>query len=401
MSKLEASLLGASGSAPDSEMSLQKSLSFDLPEEITDAYRELATFSQDSSIQTNKRSETASTSSLLNKLALLRIMTTSLYEEAITELLVDMPSAHDSLVAIATHDNGLNVELAEVESSFYSYSLSDARLLSRHTDSNIIESFYAVEGSNAQRFPYASALTPGYVALLQDSAHAALIIDLGEVARWHYIPSSVNQGKEQQQAYTHNVVPCGKLLNLMTRHATKGETPFDTGGKLSVQGKRSTELLDLWLSRCADYQQKNNLSSTFFPLQEQFYNDALLNSRLKISSLDALCTSAHWIAERICQDITQCLGAIDDSCEVILMGGCKNNGLLLSLLSSLLPVSSFHKLSDHGLIEDSIDSVAVAVLGVFACLALPLPTQSSCDSVGRLTLGSTQSYQRLMQFLRN
>ena len=427
--KLEAALIACGGPRPGELLTLQKSVSFDLPNELVDFYEEtleLVRLEQDDDYQkrcssdegaelwqflpkqpspTKVRKKTGGTSSLA-RLSLLRTMTTSVQKEAIIELLDDSNLSRDKIVAVAVNDPGIWLVVNGTQPEEYSYSMSDGGLLAAQTGMNIISSFFTNDLSSlgSER----SFLMIPYWILLSEHDNARLLIDLGETARWTYIPSNKTR-QSWNDSFYQEVIPCGSLLNLFTLQATKGESLIDIGGRLSVQGQRPNELLEFWDQIQRQARDNQKLPPRYYAspqtdvLNELFYFDSIKTAPQKFSSLDALCGSTYWITEQIKKSVDRNVSLFKEPYDIVLTGGAKQNGLLFSRLSDLFGTNAFHNLSELGFLEDSFDAVAVAILAALWATGIPASLPQSNNSKnsycwGKASPGTPEAWIRLLQF---
>ena len=429
--KLEAAIIACGDPHPGAPLTLQKSVSFDLPNELVDMYEEtlaVVRLEQDDEyqkryssnesaefgqffakqpLQAKNRKKTGGMSSLA-RLSLLQSMMVSVQKEAISELLADSSFDFNKIVAVAVNDPGIGLVANGSESSAHCYSISDGGLLAAQTGMNILSSFFTSDRSSLgiER----SFLTVPYWILLSNHDNASLLIDLGETARWTYIPSN-KKLKSWNDSLYQEVVPCGSLLNLFTLQATKGESLIDVGGRLSVQGQRPNELLEYWDQIQSQTRGSRKLSPRYYAsphgdvLNELFYFDSLKSAPKKISSLDALCGSVYWITEQIKKSVDLNALLFKEPYDILLTGGAKQNGLLFSRLTDLFGTNAFHNLSEFGFLEDSFDAVAVAALAALWATGNPasLPQSSGSDSNnnycwGKASPGTPEAWSRFVQF---
>ncbi len=427
--KLEAAIIACNGSRPGALLTLQKNVSFDLPNELVDFYEEtleVVRLEQDDEFQkhysssdyagfgqffpkqpsSSKVRKKSGGMSSLSRLSLLRTMTTSVQKEAIFELLADSSVASDRIVAVAANDPGIWIVANEVESSEYRYSMSDGGLLASQTGMNVFSSFFTSDCSSLGR--ERSLLCFPYWILLSDHDKARLLIDLGETARWTYIPSS-RALNSWNDTFSREVIPCGSLLNLFTLQATKGESLIDVGGRLSVQGQRPNELLEFWEQFQRQTDGNRKLPPRYYAfsragvLNELFYFDSLKSASQKFSSLDALCGSVYWIAEQIKKSVDLNAQLLKEPYDIVLTGGAKQNGLLFSRLSDLFGSDAFHNLSELGFLEDSFDAVAVAILAALCSIGTSTTPSQNGNSKnnycwGNVSPGTPEAWIRFIQF---
>ncbi|MBR5244130.1 MAG: anhydro-N-acetylmuramic acid kinase [Thermoguttaceae bacterium] len=407
--KLEAALVGLEGSRPGAGVVLPKSMSFDLPEEIFKAFDELRA---QVDAESEKNADAANVGSAdapsdLTQLFQIRVMLTSLLTEAIEALLAETDVRQDELVAVAINDPGVWTRAAAWDAPPTRYGLADGALLAEKTGLNVVDAFVGKDWSTEGRGLSAFALP--YWILLGGSERDRLLIDLGETARWTYVPSSTNDKKSWTRVAFQEVVPCGSLLNALTEATTKGQSQLDVGGRLSVQGSRNAELLDFW-REARRARGKEALPPRYFSsplsstLDAPFYLEALQKDETRrFNALDALCTAAHYVAESIVESVEANAARFNEPFDVVLTGAAKQNGLLFNRLSALFTPRQFHSLDEFGFLEDSFDAVAVAMLGaLFAAgvpASLPQLTGSTRETLlGRVSPGTPENWKRFWQF---
>lgn len=429
--KLETSLIGFADSRKYSPIFLGKSVAFDLPSEITSVYEELRaglslecfsdpkeTQNIGSEFKTSRTisKKTSSSSgigkgssrvSLLMKLTDLRIMLASVLEEAVTELLNDLRYLVEKkdIVAVVTSAPLLCVHSIQWEGQEAFYSVIDSSSLAQKIGINVIDSLMLRDADFSR---HSTFLLP-FEILLGSSDRNKLVIDLGEQARWYFLPTLKKDRGAWKRLQYNEVAPCGSLLRLLTKQATKGEVECDFGGKLSVQGRCVSELLD-YLRHDVSIGKKNDSADALFlsgadnTVKEKLYVDSLLNFTPKASSLDALCTSVHWISDMVIENVSRYRETLgNEQFDIILMGGAKQNGLLFSKLISGFPSHSIHSVKEYGNFhEDSLDSVAVGVLGALFVMDIPMVWSNkgitNNGRLGRLTVGSLDSMDFLQKF---
>ena len=425
--KLETAIIECNSACSGSSLTLLKSVSFDLPNELAEFYEETLEviraeqdvdfvkrhssgefseleqfFPKLSSSKVGKKNKDVST---LARLSLLRTMTTTIQKEAVSELVADSDVTPNKIIAITVNDPGINLISDSDRSSLRYYSLSDGAALAKHTGTTVISSLLPNEWSPKDQ--ECSVLSFPYWILLSDPVKARLVIDLGETARWTYLPSSKTSTSWKDMLF-HEVVPCGSLLNLFTSEATKGKSFVDVGGRLSVQGQCPNELLEFWGGFQRQTIGNHELPPRYYTpsnasvLNEIFYYNSLKSAPQKFSALDALCGSVYWIAEQIKSSVEYYEPLFKEPFDVILTGGAKQNGLLFSRLSDLFKPGEFRQLTEYGFLEDSFDAVAVAVLGALFSTGtpVPLPNNSSKSDCfwGEISPGTQEAWTRFLTF---
>lgn len=429
--KLEAALIGTENRRPGSAILLKKSLSFDLPTEISEAFADLrremraeeesdfnrrqasgvdfnANFVSSGTKPSSSNLERAVDSSVLTKLATLRSMAATIQEEAINELLADASVRREELVAVALNDPGIWAPTSAWNDCSTNFGLGSGALLAERTGLNVVDSFLVKDSTDCGQGSPIFALP--YWILLGGGERDRLLIDLGATARWAYLPSATADKRSWTRIRFGEISPCGSLLDALTEQATKGEARIDVGGKLSVQGRRLPALLDFWRERVREVSGKDALPPRYFSsptsktLNETFYLEQIQSAaNQKWSSLDALCEAAHWIAESVAATVEDVAAQVSTPFDVVLTGAAKQNCLLVNRLATLLAPRATCSLADCGFAEDSFDAVAVATLGVlFAAgipAALPELTGASRESLlGRASPGTPKNWERFWRF---
>lgn len=414
--KLEAALVGLEGSRPGAGVLLPKSMSFDLPEEIFVAFDELRA-QVDADVEKSvenvgsgprvSEAVSADAPSDLTQLFQIRVMLAALLTEAIETLLAETDVRQEDLVAVAINDPGVWTRAADWDAPPTRYGLADGALLAEKTGLNVVDAFVGKDWSTEGRGLPAFALP--YWILLGGAERDRLLIDLGETARWTYIPSSTNDKKSWARVAFQEVVPCGSLLNALTEATTKGQSQLDVGGRLSVQGSRNAELLDLW-REARRAPGKDALPPRYFSsplsstLDAPFYLEALQKDESRrFNALDALCSAVHYVAESVAESVEANAARFNEPFDVVLTGAAKQNGLLFNRLSALFTPRQFHSLDEYGFLEDSFDAVAVAMLGaLFAAgfpASLPQLTGATRESLlGRVSPGTPENWKRFWHF---
>ncbi|MDD3590901.1 MAG: hypothetical protein PHO46_11625, partial [Thermoguttaceae bacterium] len=141
-------------------------------------------------------------------------------------------------------------------------------------------------------------------------------------------------------------------------------------------------------------------------ISETYYLKRLLsfNSRQKVSSVDALCSAVHMIADQIIESVREKDSFLtNQNYDVVLTGASKQNGLLFSRLSSAIAPHGVHTLNEYGCFdEESFDSVALAVLGLLFTIGVPalLYKEGRLEKVmkGRLVFSSEVARNRMSAF---
>ena len=300
-------------------------------------------------------------------------------QEAISELIADSGVSPDNIVVVVINSPNIWFTSSDVESDVASYAISDGGSLAARTGMNVYLPNFS-SGKTQNNYERSFLAFP-YWILLANHDKARLLLDLGETARWTFIPSSKKPNSWNKLVF-QDVIPCGSLLNLFTLQASKGESALDVGGRLSVQGQCPQELLVFWKRLVQQILNVRKLPSKYYTssnenvLNEKFYFDSLKSAPQNFSAIDALCGSVYLIAEQIKTSVELHSSLFQEPYDILLTGGAKQNGLLFSLLSETFKPNGFHQLSESGFLEDSFDAVALAVLAAIFSTGTVVPSPS-------------------------
>ena len=275
--------------------------------------------------------------------------------------------------------------------------LDPARLAER-TGLNVIDAFADRDLATGGQGGPLTALA--LWMLLRHPIRDRVLLDLGRTVHVTYLPADRGDWAATK-VLAFNAGPGTNLLDLLTERLTAGQHAFDPGGHLAAQGRRLAPLIDHWLGNaCFDASRPRwhprGVSA------EPFVADALqLAVEQQWSVRDLLCTATHFVAEITTAAIRSRLpetAAIDD---IIVMGGGRGNGMLLGKIAEQLGLPLLQP-GDIGLPESAIESAAIAVLAMLFVNHMPANATAVTGAqtpriLGRITPGSPQNWQRLLQ----
>ena len=280
-------------------------------------------------------------------------------------------------------------------------SLCDSARLAEQTGLSVVSGFPARDmalgglGGPVNSLPY--------WVLLRSAEEGRILLDLGRTFRMTYLPRDRGPASAAD-VLSFDAGPGMSLLDLLTRRLTNGGQSFDVGGRLAVQGRRISRLIDHWLSR--DYFQS--------PLPrwdphgvcpEPFLDDSL---RMALehgwSVRDLLCSATHFVAETIALALERMPSSQARIEEMLLTGGGQSNGMLLREIVSRLPQIKITRLQQRGINADTLDAASAAVLAVLHLDQVPANLSAVTGAevgrvLGQLTPGSPRTWQRLLERL--
>jgi len=390
--RIESSMIGVHGHGSGAPLEIRKSMSFDLPQEITNSFNELQESLSDGFRDPSE--PTVKPEGVVDATLFLHVARelASVEEEAFEELLSESRLGNGDVLALGVHDPG--VRRLTPHGVFYQ-SLCDASFLAEQTGMNIVDAFPAQDIASRGRGGPIFAL-PTWI-FLKSEDRSRLLLDLGRTARFTFLPQAVNSFS-CQQIDRRDIVPCGSLLDALTWELTQGKQAVDLGGKLTVQGCQIPELL-VELRFLA----KNPLAWNPFGLSPRpFLTTAVRKTTSGHSYQDVLCTASCFVAEMISEKIQVKFEEWGPDVEILLMGSARQHGMLPNLISSALQHRPLSSITQFGFPSETFDSLCVALLTLMSADRIPssLPHLSGADTakpLGRLTPGSVANWQRLLQ----
>ncbi len=239
--------------------------------------------------------------------------------------------------------------------------------------------------------------------LLRHPKHTRALLDLGRTIRMTFLPAG-GDPCALSGILSFDVGPGMRLVDLLAQRLTGGQSRFDPGGRLAVQGRRINELVDRWLAdasvdRPLPHWHPNGMRP------ERLLTDALKTAAERAWSIrDLLCTATHFLAEMTVRAIGRRLPAAERLGELVLSGGGQHNGMLLREIGARLPEVPLLRSSELGIEDEALDAAATAMLGVMFLDRVPANSMAITGAevprvLGRLTPGSAQNWQRLIQSL--
>lgn len=380
--RLEMMLLSCVGTGLDLHATIHAAKCVSVPDETGSLFRQLG----------------ATGTNVSESLGRLRSELAEFQAESLVEFCQEIGIPLSQILIVASSDpgfwcgGGTSVQYIE---------LSDPARLAEQTGMNVVDAFPARDLAQHGQGGPVTAIAEW--VLLRDRQETRLLLDLGATTRMTLLPSqSVRSAASCILSF--EVGPGMRLLDQLTQQLTVGEHLFDPGGSLAVQGKRVQPLLEHWLTdpifeRPLPRWQPHGVRI------ERFLNDAI---RMAIeadwSVRDLLCTATHLVAESIADTLNRRLPEDLPVKKIILTGGGRANGMLLRELESHLPEVTLASIEDFGMPEFGSDAAAFALLGLFYLDQTPgnstAITKTDIPRVlGRLTPGSPQAWQKLIQQL--
>ena len=328
-------------------------------------------------------------------LATLRTQLAEVQAPLVLDLLDSLGMAPGRVLAIGVDDPGI-WECEGDEPTGY-LGLCDPARLAEATGLNVIDAFPARDLAAGGQGGPLTALADW--VLLRDRLRNRVLLDLGRTIGLTYLPAARAE-RAAMRILSFQVGPGVGLLDLLTQRLTGGQHLFDPGGRLAVQGKRIAELVEHWMS--------NPYFDSSLPRwhphgvrPERFLTDALqMAVAADWSVRDLLCTATYFIAEMVARTLRG-LPNGEGIDEIVVTGGGQHNGMLLHEIARLagLPL---RRLDDLGFPADSFRPAAAAILAMLHLDQVPANPTSITKAgtprlLGRLTGGSPQSWQRLLE----
>lgn len=389
--RIESAMIGIHGHGSGAPVEIRKTISFDLPSEITESYDELQRTVEKYNL--NPASESAGFFPLY--LHVLRELA-SVEEEAIEELLHESQLTKNDILAVGVQDAGIRQETA---AGLYYQSLCDAPYLADQTGLNIVDAF-SMQDLAAHGNGGPVLALPVWIYLKSD-VRDRILLDLGRTAKYLFLPKGEN-AFSHQRTWMQDIVPCGSLLDTLTMELTQNQTPIDIGGRLAVQGCQIPELLDAFRAIAPPDDPWNPLGLSPKP----FLKACSSLGDLGFSTQDVLCTSSCFIAETVARQLQNLIEdkKLDGSeePEILVSGSARFHGMLTNLISTQLRHRPMLPVNQLGFPTETLDALCVAMLTLMTVDHIPsnIPTLTGGDSskvLGRITPGSAAHWHRLVR----
>jgi anhydro-N-acetylmuramic acid kinase len=405
--RIEAAMIGIHGRGSGAPLEIRKSISYDIPFEITAAYNSLQEIftNNTESLQTPRRpnsgladiADTGNVSGFLSLYHHVLRELASVEEEAIDDIISESHLSKNDVLAVGLHDAGIRLQ---TPNGLFYRSLCDASYLAEQTGLNIVDSFSSQDtaaGGNG-----GPVLTlPSWIFLKSESS-VRMLLDLGRTARITVFPRSENVFS-YQKILNCDLVPCGSLLDALTYKLTQGKSSIDIGGRLTVQGCQIQTLLN-------EFRNIQFPAENWSPLglsAESYLRTAFCLNGSEYSYQDILCTASCFIAESIVSGLRRIIASQgnthrDDMPEILVSGGCRMHGMIMNLISTNLKRQKLIQITELGILPETFDAVCTALLTVMAIDNIPsnIPSITSCDTskpLGKITAGSATNWHRLVQ----
>lgn len=314
------------------------------------------------------------------------------------DLLAEAGLAPVHVLAVGVHDPGL-WGCGKVTPGYLG--LCDSARLAELTGLNVIDAFPARDVAAGGIGGPVTALADWVV--LKDGRRSRLLLDLGPTLRMAYLPAN-DGGMPTARILAFDVGPGLRLLDLLTQRLTGGEHRFDPGGRFAVQGTQIPELIEHWA--------KDPYFKTPLPRwqphgvrPERFLADSLqMAVEAGWSVRDLLCTAAHFLAETVARTIARRVPEDATFDEILVTGGGQQNGMLLREIAVRLPGIPLKRIAEFGVSGEMLGPASVAVLALLNMDQVPAnpPAVTGTETsrvLGRLTPGSPQSWQRMLEAL--
>ena len=389
--RIESAMIGIHGHGSGAPVEIRKTISFDIPREITDSFNELQ-----ETLHIQEQQRTAGNNVDIKIPAGLSTHVARelacIEEEAIQELIGESRLTANDVLAVGVHDPGLH---AATSHGIYYQGLCDAPYLAEQTGINVVDVFpaqdIAARGNGGPIFPL-----PAWI-FLKSETDDRILLDLGRTARLMFFPKPEN-------AFTHqkirqiDVVPCGSLLDTLVWQLTDGKTAVDTGGRFAVQGCQVPQLM-------AALRDAMPLSNNWTPMglkPERYLKIADKAVQSGLSRQDILCSVSGFIAETVADRIEKLKKTADlHEPELLIQGSGWQHGLLMNSLSTHLQKRTLIPISQFGIPVDTFDALCTAMLTSLTVDHIPgnLPHLTGSETtkpLGRITPGSIANWHRLL-----
>ena len=389
--RIESAMVGVHGRGSGAPVEIRKTISFDIPREITDSFNVLqeTLHRQEQECAAGKCEEIRIPAGLTLHVA--RELA-SIEEEAVMELIGESKLAANDVLAVGVNDPGLRAVTAN---GIFYHGLCDAAHLAEQTGMNIVDSFsaqdIAARGSGGPIFPL-----PTWV-FLKSETNPRFLLDLGRTARLTFLPKAENAFSHQKIQHI-DLIPCGSLLDTLVWQLTGGKTNLDTGGRFAVQGCQVSELL---LALRSALPPTEDWSPTGLK-PDRYLRIADKAAKEGFSHQDILCTVSCFIAEAVVGKVLNLMKTDGlPEPELLIQGSGQQHGLLMNSLVTQLQGRSLIPISQLGIPVDTFDALCTAMLALLAVDRVPgnLPHLTGSETtkpLGRITQGSMTNWHHLL-----
>ncbi len=378
--RVSAALVAAAGRGLDSQIDIAGVLSAEVPRETAMLFAPA----------------TAKGNFPTGALSTLRAELAEVQSQLVAELLAGLSVAPSRVLAIGVHDPGLWSRGSGGPGGYLG--LCDAARLAESTGLNVIDALAARDLAQGGQGGPLTAL-PQWI-LLRDPKRTSVLLDVGRTVQMTYLPATLAD-HAASRILSFQVGPGTGLLDELARRLSGETQQFDPGGCLAVQGRQVPEIVEHWLAN----PYFDRPLPRWHPMgvrPERFLADAL---RMAVdngwSVRDLLCSATHFIAEMIVQTLHRRLPENSHVDEIIITGGGQQNGMLLREITRRTEIP-LRRISELGIPPESLDPACIATLALLYIDQVPANQTAVTRTdvprlLGRLTPGSPQNWQRLLQ----
>ena len=393
--RIESAMIGIHGHGSGAPVEIRKTISFDIPREITDSFNELQETLHSQEDEQRAANVKERTNDIKIPVGLSYHVARELAcieEEAIQELISESRLTANDVLAVGVHDPGLRV--ATTHGIFYQ-GLCDASHLAEQTGMNIVDTFpaqdIAARGNGGPIFPL-----PAWI-FLKSETNERILIDLGRTARLTFFPQPENAFTHQKIRHV-DVMPCGSLLDTLVWQLTNGKTAVDIGGRFAVQGCQIPPLMEALratLPLSTDWTPTGLKPDRYLKIADKVARDGL-------SFQDILCTVSGFIAETVADKVQSLIKTGNrGEPELLVQGSGWQHGLLMNSLSTQLQKRTLTPIAQFGIPVDTFDALCTTMLTSLTADHVPgnlphLTGGEAAKPLGRITPGCIANWHRLL-----
>jgi anhydro-N-acetylmuramic acid kinase len=379
---VSAALVGAAGNGRELLVEVAKSATAEVPRQTVALFNDLT--------------GSGSGKVTAGMIAACRTQLVDVQAALINQLSAAMALSSNRILAVGVHDPGL-WDIVRGETSGY-LGLCDAARLAESTGLNVVDAFPARDLALGGRGGPITAVAEW--VLLRSQLRHRVLLDLGRTTRLTYLPAASADWAETK-VVSFEVGPGTAMLDILAHRLSDGQQHFDPGGRLAVQGHRIEELIKHWMQ------------NPYFELPpprwhphgvrpERFLGDAMqMAVAADWSVRDLLCTATCFIAEMIAETLARRLPESAEFDEIIVTGGGQQNGMLLREIGQMVKAPLIREVD----LNMPVGVLESACIGIMALLYMDqVPASNTAISktetprlLGRLTPGSPQTWQRLLE----
>lgn len=298
------------------------------------------------------------------------------FARAASAFLANQPRQHRTVHLIASHGQTIqhrpkSIRLGSRKTSG-SLQLGSLDHIAAHTGCVTIGDFR--QGDIATGGEGAPITTPAMASLFGDSAESRLIVNIGGIANFFYLPA----GKKIDRADAADCGPGNMLIDACTN--TLLNQKYDRNGAIARSGTASDSLLRQLMNH--PFLRSKSRKSTG---REEFGAALVAHilaaaKKLRLSKADTIATVSELTARAIGRGVQPILRRDKRIAKLYLTGGGAHNKFLRNRLSTQLPDLAIDTIDSLGIPAGLVEAASFAVLGEACLRGEAMPTRKRINN---------------------